>query len=504
MSDILSVVSSLANSNDIKLPPYYLHKFIKDAPKLVDNIKNKYKQLIFGTLKEFLNESGFLLTTEPDDDGSDEYLDTVYVQKMISLPLFWQDIIALVYMSLELYRNIRNNSYIISLGESPLKLVFIQQILNTIPEIKNVLLENGMSTDVEFGYFPLSGLSGKDINSLGISYILDTKRDLDSKEMDIFIDSFKRLDSQKADSVLEHFKLFSLDPLSIILGGRNVYFEDRCETYSSLTVFIYLYSEMCRLQGLNNIDRDLLYSRLFIIGFDNKADISNDLLIVNRINYLLCKIITGRSKMIDKMEKHFIQINFNSINKKQYNLRSDDFSLFTNQRDVVSKLFQFMTTPENTYNRSRCLLSKKIMSPMREDSEQLKDTINIKQSGRLGINCNIINLSLMIFINELAKNGLISNIITNIDRIDNNSLFYNNTDTSNVDKLIIDTFNNNRDELQFVFGNNILNNLLSIKGVVMEQQEINREIVKILSSDNSPLILNSVFRECVYRLPLKL
>ena len=67
------------------------------------------------------------------DDNIHTYLVAFYL-KFLSFPLFWKDYICIFYIALKQFSKIKSNSQsvsrIICLGESPMKIVFIQECSN--------------------------------------------------------------------------------------------------------------------------------------------------------------------------------------------------------------------------------------------------------------------------------------------------------------------------------------------------------------------------------------
>jgi hypothetical protein len=153
-------------------------------------------------------------------------------------------------------------------------------------------------------------------------------------------------------------------------------------------------------------------------------------------------------------------------------------------------MITFLTTPENTFNDSRCIKSCKIdkLCPKEiQDTFYKTKEFNLKETANGGENCNIINLCLMIFINELGPE-YISNIIKNLDNI-SDDIFINEMDFSALNTEILDFVNEESNK----YNRNILNNVLNTKIII---KQINIKIQEYLVS-------HGVFAECNYTLPIK-
>lgn len=454
------------------------------TPDIIQVVKDKYKELINKTVIESLSKFG----SDKYETESDNA--TTYVRTFLNIPICWQEIIILLYLSLKMHRLVENNSRVVSLGESPSKLVFIEEVLVTHPSYKNILKKHGFATDVDYTFFPISGLSN---DMYRVDYdMFDLDLDLST-----CIHNIESSSHQVDLPILDHFILFKLDPRSIAIGEKNIYIQDRCETYRSTLKLMSYYNKMCDMQELSPDERLQLFERLYIIGFDAKdqhavENNEKDRLIVQRLNIFFYHIITKQRTELTPDKYHFIQQNYPVFKNKIENIRSNDFNIFMNQHSLFEKVLTFLTTPEKTLNHSRCVRSCSVS--VKDDAcfTEVKKTydadgqLHVKQPGTTGNNCNLINLCLMLFINELGDE-YIENFILNLDKIDSEILFYLNDHT-------FDTFND--EIMEFVnhqtYNSNLLNNILNTKSAI---HEINAKIVQFLNRDG-------LFSPCRY-IPFK-
>jgi len=495
--DIFRFLQILKETPNIYLPSDFSEKI---TVELIQYIKDKYKSLLKQTLiKTFTHFGDELIQYDPKADYEDEDLEFIskeYTLRFLYLPILWQEIIILLYLSLQIHRKVENNSKVVALGESPLKMVYIQQILNTQPHFISILRDNNFATDVEYNYFPISKLSSFIISKhLEVNNIFNPRIDFN---LDMFLDTgVKYINDTVNDKVLEHFILFKLDPLSIISDKHTkIYFQDRAEKYKTIIVLISFYDKMCDIQHLTLEHRLILYNKIFIIGFDTKPSTKEvlDQIILERINNFFYQLITKDKKTINKSEYHFIQQNYNIIDTGINRCLQNDFNLFINQDNLLYKLIGFLTVPEMSYNNSRCIQSCPINNPTygKSCTDEIKRNFEItrelhfKQPSIEGENCNLINLCLMIFINELGPEYL-SNMIQNIDKINVDQLFLNQTNFHDLNTLITQFVS------EKVYNNNILNHILMNKLLI---EDVIEKIMEYISQ-------NGIFGPCQYVIPIQ-
>jgi hypothetical protein len=137
-------------------------------------------------------------------------------------------------------------------------------------------------------------------------------------------------------------------------------------------------------------------------------------------------------------------------------VRDNNFNIFNNQYNLLFKMITFLTTPEHTFNNSRCLISCPLTGSCPSKIKQIyeeKNKLHDKET-ELSENCNMINLVLLILINEIEEE-YIDNLIQYLNLIDLDYLFYNQY---NFNKL-------NNEISEFVslqqYNNNIINNYLN-------------------------------------------
>lgn len=498
-SDTYRFIQNLKESTEIYQPHEYLNAELPAS--LIVYIKNNYKGVISSLFKktvtdfgnDFIGRDGIGSNFEANkgvDNCAEEYK-----HKLFYLPIFWQEIVVLIYIALCLHRYVTSNSRVIALGESPLKLVFIQQVLNTMPQLNNILKENGMAIDIDYTYFPISGLSDY-VNSHKHEWtsnnIFDTV--IAPFELDGFIENLQYIKTRYISDgkiLLAYFTGFKLDPRSIITSDKKIYLEDRMEGYSTLITLICFYDGMCEMQQLTDADRLKFYKNLYIIGFDHK-DVSkkeSDKIVIDRLNNFLYQMITKRKEPVLQKDYHFIQTNFNDITNTIDSCVQDNFNILSNQHNILHKIMFFLTLPEKTLNDSRCVKSCHIGSCTEGILSDITTTrkFHLKQDSPDGDNCNIMNLCLMIFINELGPE-YISNIIQNLDNI-TEDIFINTMDFSEINTEI----SNGSNEQRKKYNRNILNNVLNTK-IMIEQMRI--KIEQYLES-------HGVFVPCTYVLPIK-
>ena len=200
-------------------------------------------------------------------------------------------------------------------------------------------------------------------------------------------------------------------------------------------------------------------------------------------------MITKRKELVLQKDYHFIQTNFNNITNTIDNCVEDNFNILSNQRNILHKIIFFLTLPEKTLNDSRCVKSCRIGLCTEGILSDITTTgkLHLKQNSPDGNNCNIINLCLMIFINELGPQ-YISNIIQNLDNI-TEDIFINTMDFIEINTEI----SNDSNKQLTKYNRNILNNVLNTKIMI---EKIHIKIERYLES-------TGVFAPCTYDLPIK-
>ncbi len=414
----------------------------------------------------------------------------------LSVPIFWQEIIILIYMSLKLYKNVKNGSRVIALGESPLKLVFIQQLFCTSPIFSKILTENHMATDIDYTYFSLSSVGllveTKDMLNIAKTFDIDNYISMNNQNS-----NFSTINQNK----LDYFKSNSLDPRYIIANNKKIYFQDRCETYRSIIALMFVYSKLCDMQDLTIADRLILYQNIYIIAFDSKLE-DTPTVIIERINILIYKIITKDTNYTSEKDVHFININFRSKRAQSRTAKNgwprlcvdNDYSIFTNQFQPIDKMIRFLSLPEfTTFRKSRCGKINNISRQINIDSEMMKNNKFEK-----GEQCNIINACIMILIYELGVD-YISTMVKNVDIISEDRLMnttwidFHSIDMEIKEKLsaMYTYFINTMDGTDL--NNNIFNNILLI----------NQMKLVVITTIMNFISEHGVFSKCIHAIPLK-
>ena len=455
----------------------YLTNLTDDKMRLC---KNNYMGVIRNTVIQSLTTLGF----ERARNGSitDEYMFT-----FLALPLCWQEIVILLYLSLKMHRLVENNSRVVSLGESPSKLVFIQELLSRHPSYKSVLEKYGIATNVEYTFFPASRLAFSE------TQILDPNHH-DISTYIRQIDEHAMRENDQPDywnDILSHFTLFKMDPMTIITEGKNIYIQDRCEGYTSICRLLQIYNKLCYIQGITDAQRLELFERLYILGFDSKNlldDARNqmDRIKIERVNIFFYQIITKQRTDLTADKYHFIQQNFYYSSKKYSlpddpnpeTLRSNGFNIFMSQHYLLSKMIYCLTMPEESFNNVRCIMScglndRDCVQDIKKNHDEHRE-FHIREPAPLGTNCNLVNFCLMMFINELGDK-YIENLILSLETINEDILFYSNDHT-------FDTLNDEISEFitQQPYNGNILNNVSINKEVI---EKISEKIGEFLKRD---------------------
>jgi hypothetical protein len=323
-------------------------------------------------------------------------------------------------------------------------------------------------------------------NSIGPNISLD--------ELIISIDMKKLINEimDIKDNIYYHFRLFDIDPLSVLKAKKKIYFQDRAESYKSIIVIIIFYHVMCDVQQITDEQRLELYDLLYIIGFDYKRseNIENDRPKILKINQFFYRLITKQVNTINEHSYHFKQTNYR-YEPINHDCSTDGFRLFQNQKNLMNKILNFLTTPEETLNKSRCIMACSL-----EDNHcvnfLLQDTVDnegkvlsLKQNDKGGgKNCNMINLFLMYSIYKLGP-LYIENIIKNLDNIDETRLFNNVINFDTLNQEIYDIMNKTKSAsvLTSWFINKFYQN-------------------KIFKKINEFILSHGIFADCTYEIPV--
>ena len=185
------------------------------------------------------------------------------------LPVYWQDFYGLYYYALSCLKTIPDDSQVISLGESPAKITYNMELFYNNPITKEILSDYEFyPKDIEFGYFPLSGLSsmGADYPASQFEYYRHHTFDSLYKQIE---DWFLENDELIRDYYLPHFINYGIDPLSVINNSKkNLVILDRTESNRSILAFIYLYFKLLDMQDLNIQQKITFIKKFKLRGFD--------------------------------------------------------------------------------------------------------------------------------------------------------------------------------------------------------------------------------------------
>jgi hypothetical protein len=339
----------------------------------------------------------------------------IFVNK-VNIPRFLQEFYYIFYLSLIIIKKYyRSNSYIISLGESPSKIVMAQSFFykdtETYEKIKS---EGSYPFDLTFQYFPISKLrvyTSREFGELNfISRLSEESIDNIIKGID------ERLNDLSIDKYLKYFEKYSFDPKNIIQTDKNYIFLDRAETYSSILALLYIYSKMIIKQGLTPVQINKFLNQFKIVGFDGDYDT----FINNRnenINIFIKKIFKNSSKKI--FEFHTIKLYQNeipsNINNTLHNLPKSKH-IFSNY-SIGDTIINFGSLPEMFHIGTRCVQSRKVLEFELENLEKINIS-KIKNTNPMDSkNCNLFNLVLSEINSFLSFNDNIFLSLGNIEQI---------------------------------------------------------------------------------------
>ena len=488
----------------------------------IDEIYNLVKKIDTGTIKEsskeFIRNSleGFFLKTEFNglysyatigDDNYDTprniscciipedklntYLGAFHL-KFLSFPLFWKDYICMFYIALKQFSNIQSNSRVICLGESPMKIVLIQEFFFKNEVIRDAMITKKYATNVSFEYFSMSRLQ-KIINNINSGtdmkqkyseiHALFEKGDVSGLNVQIikkfisrktlsYLNNKENSFKSTVNKIKNHFTCWNLNPRRILNDNKLVYFEDRCENYTSALGLIYHYIQLCKEEGLTGEERKKIYDLLYIVGYDSKNEsdetFNKDKITLYCINYLMYYLFCSPNmdkEYIDDYEAlkplnedklslnfcssklitdfHFIQVNY--YNKTKYSapagVTPDDYfiaeikkDLFFSQKDSLDNIISFISVPEFGQNNTRCIQGVNLTTNNNRDDKRYEDVqcssnTNVKQQGVPGLNCNWFNFFIIYYLNQLAidADSILSDMVLNLSSIDETEIFNNST-----------------------------------------------------------------------------
>ena len=350
---------------------------------------------------------------------------------------FWQEYYYLFYLSLKIIKKYTDNSNIIGIGESPMKLIFSQSLFYKDQYIKeNYLNKNGYPANLTFNYLPLSGLSQFSYRRDPTYYnnIFYEKKSSISK--DSIIDEIIRLlGSQLPESKISDYQKYlekmKYDPRTIIESQQPKFiFVDRGETFNTTRTFLYLYKSILLSQYKPEEYEDKLQifiSKFKLITFDGAYDqqeiLASTLDLINRF----CIKLFGTSNIYE----HYL-INLPSdIVKIQHILPEENpITKYTKnwffQFVIPDSVINFLAIPEQMYLDTRCINSIKI-------EDLASATENVKDQKKASTNCNLSNLIIFIIFNKLKDDKSLLTLIKNLNFVDENKLSILNENSLNLE-----------------------------------------------------------------------
>ena len=483
MSDIENFVSNNSTLNNID----EIYQ-IAEQNKGSYDVKKVYTETLKDLIKKFLLKTEFngLYTYNEDmeaskgkynglnitcckiqEDKINFYFDA-FSKKFLAVPLFWKDYICMFYIALKQFNDIKSDSRIISLGESPMKIVLIQEFFFKNEIIKSALEANDYAKNVSFNYFSISRLQSevKNANKFENSfknniseiYKIFSKGDYDeinskilelfimNNELDNYFVSTATKNTNSLNRIHEHFIKGNLNPRYILNEKKKIYIQDRCESYSSVLGLIFLYIRLCIKEQITLDERKELYKLLYIVGFDSK-DNRTQLFMMDEskryaINYIMYYLFSSAEpgKKDDTVivneklnEYHFKQNNYfypdeeepigeeeEEQEEERYNaifFKKIEKDLFFSQKNTLYKILKFLSIPEFNVSDSRCIQGINLYYSGEEEPDMTYKAINnIKQQGETSLLCNFFNFLIIYYLNILASKNILVDIIDNFKK----------------------------------------------------------------------------------------
>ena len=399
------------------------------------NIIDKLKRSEFMTITDFdeipIREYNNILReyeriVYSDELGRD---DRIKVDNFNPLPIFWKEFIMAFCVAFDIIKKCyKDNSLILSLGESPSKLVFTQSLFYNNPKIDELMKTKGIPKDIEFQYLPLSYLRNILTERLDIS-----KTDTDTVYEKMFISE------NTLGIYLQYFKTNHIDPKTIIYNDKeNFIIIDRVESYRSILSFIFMYFKLAKMQKLSEKEIGILIKKFKIVGFDGNYDEENIIenYIANTKNFIICVIYNEfgiYEPNVDEMFKFYkLPVKRDGILSNTTcktlgsQIKNSNIKKYINGylcTYYFNNYINFNAVPEHINRESRCIRTVKIGDM--KSKKELKG-LTIKEVGSSSNNCNIINLIFYIIFDDLISKKIISKLLTNELNMSNISLIHNN------------------------------------------------------------------------------
>jgi hypothetical protein len=392
----------------------------------------------------FINSNKFKEKSNIEDDTIlQEYKSIVYKSYLdkkreedydIRTPIFLQEFYYSFYIALKIIKNYYStDSCIVSLGESPTKMVMVQSFFYKDTYIKDILVNNGYPSNITFKYLPLSGLSSYAYPSHNKSKQNFAKRSL-AESIALLESKITDYDILKFESYLN---LYSVDPKSIIKNKQKYIFLDRVETYNTTATLFYIYYKITKYRRFTNEQTQEFINYFKLVGFDGKYDNNGTTRISNLkrlIDYLFpnlgtrkifnfYEIILYQNELIKKIDEIEKKLPNKSILRK-----------FIKLFWIPDRLINFISLPEVIFISSRCIKSFKISEIRsineieRLNSSYYKNGLPIpKKKNKIkneknSNNCNLINFLFYRIFLRFKDDKSLENLIINLDIINEEKL----------------------------------------------------------------------------------
>jgi len=311
---------------------------------------------------------------------------------------FWQEYYYLFYLSLQIINKYyENDSLVISIGESPMKLVFCQTLF--YKEFNTYRSTKLSYNNISFKYLSLSNIT----LLFDKGYELDNLKSINVDQIKVFIEKLnKQFNYVYLDNYWKYLILHNLNPKSIIENEniKHYIFLDRGETFHSMITFIFLYYKCCVHE---NIDIEKFSLKIKFVTFDGNYDTD--------LSYIL-DFIKNFCLILFNKELHYHHLINLWTDKVKTIINDSDISreLILNMRNSIcipAKVLNYISKPEDVKLSSRCIKYNSI--------KKLIFDINIKDNRDEAKNCNL-SLLIIFIIFKLLKSNLI-NMILDFDNI---------------------------------------------------------------------------------------
>jgi hypothetical protein len=395
-TDEISILHKLRLSNLLN-SKNFSKNYIKEKNNEI--ILNEYKTEVLRSY--FIKDKNNLLNPKNNEENKDIY-------DKIGAPIFLQEFYYIFYLALKIIKTYyENNSCIISLGESPAKLVMTQSFFYDDSNVKDILINNGYPSNIDFKYLPLSGLSWYALNNNSEINLANrtVKESINILKKQITDEHIKKFES--------YLKIYLLDPLSIISTNKKYIFLDRVESCNTTITLFYIYSKLILHQKLTKEQKQQFITQFKLVGFDGDYSklIEKETRIynINKINKILYEDM-NTTNIFD----------FYEIKKYDYVYQYTPKilrKLLTNYY-IVDNIIIFMSLPEKIFISSRCLKSFKIRNKSLQNIESLQKNILKIKNNKKSYNCNLINLILYKMFLRFKSDSSLENLIKNLNNID--------------------------------------------------------------------------------------